>query len=131
MNLRKKYEVLREYIFQLELFGTHEHLPAWEKYPPMEYNVLAEYLSHYFSSDIVSAGLKPEHLAEAIDFKKPIMDRWTLIEPYWNAARNTEYMDSVPANKILGFGGDYNCGWCLRASVYRPREYRSRAGHAD
>lgn len=84
------YETLREYVFGLTILDTHEHLPAWEK-DRDKCDVLAEYLKHYFSCDLVSAGLSPADLAVARDSSKPLMERWRLVEPFWNAARNTGY----------------------------------------
>ena len=89
------YEKLREYIFTLEIFDTHEHVPGREADRPMESDVLAEYLTHYFSCDLVSAGLKPKELEIARDPAGDLAERWKLIEPYWQAARNTGYGRSL------------------------------------
>lgn len=85
------YERLLDYILELEIIDTHEHLPpcedAWER----PNDVLREYLIHYFSSDLVSAGLTLEQVEWARDLSVPLMERWEVLEPYWDAARHTGY----------------------------------------
>ncbi len=85
------YDRLREYVFGLEIIDTHEHLPAREESRDMRRDVLGEYLVHYMNSDLVSAGLTREQLAMAIDPARPLGERWRIVEPYWQAARNTGY----------------------------------------
>jgi hypothetical protein len=101
------YEKLREFVFALEIVDTHEHLPPFEKDRPKDVDVLAEYLRHYFSSDLVSAGLSDEALASARDAKKPLMKRWKAVEPFWEAARNTGYGRSldVAVRELYGIDG--------------------------
>jgi len=98
------YEALREHVFSLDIIDTHEHLPPFEADRPKDTDVLAEYLSHYFSSDLVSAGLSDEGVASARDASKPLAQRWKTVEPYWEAARNTGYARSldVAARELYG-----------------------------
>ena len=99
------YQQLREYIFTLDIIDTHEHVPPRESDRPIQNDVLAEYLAHYFSCDLVSAGLRPNELEIARDPAGPLADRWKLIEPYWQAARNTGYARSldIVARDLYGF----------------------------
>ena len=89
--MRDAQERLREYVFSLDIVDTHEHVPGREKARPMQNDVLSEYLIHYFSCDLVSAGLTPAQLEAARDPAGPLRKRWKLVEPYWEAARNTGY----------------------------------------
>lgn len=89
------FEQLHQYVCDLEIFDTHEHLPAYEKSRPMGQDVLTEYLMHYFSCDLLSAGLSDEGMAFVRDSSKPLADRWRTVEPYWEAARNTGYGRSL------------------------------------
>lgn len=75
----------------LEIIDSHEHLPYREDARDRQTDVLKEYLAHYFNSDLISAGLKPEQLNQVRDPDRPILDRWKLVEPYWNRARHTGY----------------------------------------
>ncbi|HDZ20130.1 hypothetical protein LCGC14_0016840 [marine sediment metagenome] len=84
------YTELLDHIQSLKIIDTHEHLP-FEADRPKETDVLEEWLAHYFSSDLVSAGLSDEGLAAARDSRRDILERWRIIEPYWHAAESTGY----------------------------------------
>ena len=100
------YENLLNVINQLQIIDTHEHLPM-EVDRPKDTDVLAEWLTHYFSCDLVSAGLSPQELEIARDSSKNLLKRWKLVEPYWEAARNTGYGRSLDlsAEGIYGIKG--------------------------
>ncbi len=100
------YEELLETIDGLQIIDTHEHLPA-ELDRPKDTDVLAEWLTHYFSCDLVSAGLSDEGIELARDSAKPLRKRWKLVEPYWEATRNTGYGRSLDlaAEGIYGVKG--------------------------
>ena len=87
---RNVYEDLLAYIDTLQIIDTHEHLPN-EADRPKDVDVLAEYLTHYFSCDLISAGLSDEDLARVKDSSKDLLQRWRRVEPYWDAARSTGY----------------------------------------
>lgn len=93
--MNQHYQTLRDHILSLDIIDTHEHLPGTEDQRPMDRDVLAEYLVHYFCCDLVSAGLSLEKLAKVRDVTRPLMDRWKIVEPYWNAARGTGYGRSL------------------------------------
>lgn len=99
------YERLREDVFALEIYDTHEHLPAFESQRDPHSDVLSEYLGQYFSCDLVSAGLPMAHFRRAEDPSGPLAERWKLVEPYWEAARNTGYGRAldVTARDLYGF----------------------------
>ena len=88
-------EQLQACIDELEIIDTHEHLPPRECDRPAQNDVLAEYLSHYFSCDLVSAGLTTKQLEFVRNPSGDLMERWKLAEPYWNVARNTGYVRSL------------------------------------
>jgi hypothetical protein len=85
------FEKILEYVSGLEIIDTHEHLPAFEKLRERETDVLKEYLAHYLSCDLISAGLPQGDYEKVLDRTLPLMERWKLVEPYWKAARNTGY----------------------------------------
>ncbi len=105
--MKETYEQLREYIFSLEIIDTHEHICPFEDRRNMQRDVFGEYLAHYFSSDLVSAGMSLDQLAFVRDPSKPIADRWTLVEPFWEAARHTGYGRSldITARDLYGLAG--------------------------
>ena len=85
------YEKLFEHVQTLTIIDSHEHLANWEHKREKETDVLREYLEHYFSSDLVTAGMTFEQVQSVRDHSKPLMERWKAVEPYWKLARNTGY----------------------------------------
>ena len=85
------YDEIFDYVAQLKIVDTHEHLPDHADKRPKPTDVLKEYLTHYFDKDLISAGMMPDLLAQVMDNSKPLMDRWLLAEPYWHLAENTGY----------------------------------------
>lgn len=83
-------EKLLEHINGLEIIDTHEHLPT-EETRPANADVLVEWLTHYFSSDLISAGLPPAELDWARDGRQDLLARWQRIAPFWHAAESTGY----------------------------------------
>jgi hypothetical protein len=100
------YDHLLEFIGELDIIDSHEHLPM-EADRPKNTDVLAEWLMHYFSCDLVSAGLSRDKLAFAVDSSKPLAKRWKAVEPYWQAARSTGYGRSldIAARGLYGVDG--------------------------
>lgn len=79
------------YVQDLEIVDSHEHLPHREDARETHTDVLKEYLAHYFDRDLVSAGLKPRLLSQVTNPDLPLLERWKLVEPYWDLARITGY----------------------------------------
>lgn len=103
--MSKYFNEIYEYVNSLEIIDTHEHLPYCEEARVRDTDVLKEYLTHYFNRDLMSAGLSGEDLSKATDTKMPIMDRWNIVEPYWEASRNTGYGRSldISVRELYGF----------------------------
>jgi len=99
------FKQLREYVFDLDIVDTHEHLPGFEERRNKDTDVLAEYLTHYVSSDLFSAGMTQEQLDLVRDTTQPLLKRWNIAEQHWNAASNTEYRRilDITARDIYGF----------------------------
>ena len=91
MKSQQVYDELFEYVKGLEIIDTHEHLPAFEELRERDTDILKEYLTQYFNSDLISAGLSIADYERVINNELPLMERWKLVEPYWEAARNTGY----------------------------------------
>ena len=85
------FEAIVDHIRDLHIIDTHEHLPPFESYRIADSDVLSEWLTVYFSSDLRSAGLSQPDL----DFvRNPVEDlktRWAKVEPFWQKAANTAY----------------------------------------
>ncbi len=99
------YQTLHEYVAGLEIIDTHEHTPGAEARRDPNADVLSEYLIHYFSCDLVSAGLTAARLEFVRNPAEPLRKRWKLAEPYWEAARNTGYGRALDlsARDLYGF----------------------------
>ncbi len=91
----RSYLDIYEYISNIEIIDTHEHLPSHEKYRDANSDVLSEYLMHYFSCDLISAGLSNDGMEIATNSTEDLLERFKLIESYWNAARHTGYGRSL------------------------------------
>lgn len=90
------YEKIYEHLCGLEVIDTHEHLPLFEDQRDKNTDVLKEYLTHYFSRDLVSAGLTLKDLARVNErMDDDIETKWSLVAPYWEAARHTGYGRSL------------------------------------
>lgn len=83
------HESLLDHINGLTIIDTHEHLPTEATRPRQD--VLAEWLTHYFACDLVSAGLAPADLRRACNSDEDLASRWALVEPFWHAAESTGY----------------------------------------
>jgi hypothetical protein len=89
----KLYERLYSHISDMPVIDTHEHLPSWERNRNQNGDVLAEYLTHYFSCDLVSAGFTDMEKIRSNDYT--VMQKWDMLEPYWEACRYTGYGRSL------------------------------------
>lgn len=89
--MKENFEEIFDYVKDLKIIDTHEHLPCLEGAREKDTDVLKEYLTHYFSRDLISAGLKIDDYEKVINNKLPLMERWKLVKPYWEIARYTGY----------------------------------------
>jgi predicted TIM-barrel fold metal-dependent hydrolase len=130
MNRDTATQELTAHIDGLEILDSHEHLPD-EAERPASADVLAEWLTHYFSCDLVSAGLSDQGLAQARDSRGDLLARWNLVEPYWEAARSTGYGRSLD----LAARGLYGIDGVRRQTVGALNEAfvaaRQRGGHYE
>lgn len=91
MLKNKIFEEILDFVLTLQIIDTHEHLPWCESVRDSNTDVLKEYLQGYFCSDLVSAGLSRRELQYVMDNNCPLMQRWDVVEPFWEAARYTGY----------------------------------------
>jgi uncharacterized protein len=109
----------------MPVIDTHEHLPRSDSARDRDADVLQEYLRHYISSDLVSAGLPQADLERARDHRGPLSERWRLVEPFWEACRFTGYGRAldVSAREIYGIDG-------VRGSTIQDLDRAFRAAQA-
>jgi len=101
------YNNLYEWISSLQIIDCHEHLPATEDKIDRSMDFLMASM-HYVKEDLISSGMNPETLYEMVVRNKAvgILDKWKLIEPYWNLCRNTGYLKAVRKSAGILFGAD-------------------------
>lgn len=104
------YNAIYRHVSGLEIIDTHEHLPFSENAREKDTDVLKEYLRHYFSRDLISAGLKLCDFEKAVDCSLPLEYRWKLVEPYWAAARHTGYGRALDIAVKELYGIEKICG---------------------
>jgi len=101
------YEEIFEQVQQMPVVDTHEHLPYCDEVRDRNTDVLKEYLLHYMSSDIISAGMNKSEMEKVVDTSIPIIERWAMVEPYWEICRYTGYGRAldISVRKIYGIDG--------------------------
>jgi len=104
-NFIDVYECMMDYASNMLIIDTHEHLDPYRNYLGDEPDILRNYMSHYISTDLLSAGLSKQDLEEICDYNSSILDRFKLLEPYLDCVKNTSYYRSleIAAKKIHGF----------------------------
>jgi hypothetical protein len=121
---------LLEYIHALTIIDTHEHLP-FESERCMQSDVLAEWLTHYFSCDLVSAGLSDKDLETVRDSRQDIAKRWAIVEPYWRAAESTGYGRSLALAARDLYGVETIGSDTIETLNERFQSARTRGGHYE
>lgn len=92
-----------DYINSLEIIDTHEHLMPFETQREKN-DVISEFLTHYVSVDLVTAGLPLEQLDKVRGNEMSVMEKWNCIEKYWELSKFTGYGQAmaVAARDIYG-----------------------------
>lgn len=102
------YNEIYNEIVKMPVIDTHEHLPWQEE---QSYNdgrdVLQEYLRHYLKCDLISAGLKRNDFERVMDSNSSILERWNIVEPFWEVSRYTGYgrVLDIAVKAIYGIDG--------------------------
>ncbi len=122
------YTDLHEHINALTIIDTHEHLPL-EAERAQDTDVLAEWLTHYFSCDLISAGMSDSEMATVRDSKQDLQRRWEIVAPYWHAAESTGYGRAlaIAARDIYGIAEISGTTICTLNEAFIAA--RARGGH--
>ena len=97
-NTRKQ---IFRHVFKTPMVDTHEHLPdesqrlqrAGAGSPRCDDWALL--LSHYLDSDLRTAGMSKVDLDRFLSPDVDPMEKWSLLEPWWPAVKNTGYAQAV------------------------------------
>lgn len=105
MTVSKYYREIYEYLNSIPIYDTHEHLAPCEAAREKETDILREYLRHYMASSVISAGLSQKDFLYVRDASKPLMERWNMVEPYWEYNRHTGYGQAIDISvkKLYGY----------------------------
>jgi len=101
------YERLMNYADSMKIIDTHEHLQPHKNFLGDAPDVLCDYLSHYISTDLQSAGMRGDELEAVRDHRACINERYSALEPWLDAVRNTSYFRAldISARKLHGVNG--------------------------
>ena len=101
------FQALHEAIAAIPLIDTHEHIKPEATLAGRTWS-LFDFLEHYVSSDLVSAGMSREALEKLRqpDNGLSLEERWNLMAPYWPFAKTTGYGRAMTAYMRDLFGID-------------------------
>ena len=116
------YERIYEYIRGLEVIDRHEHLPLLEAQRDRVTDVHKEYLTYYCCRDLVSAGLPHKDLERVQRMDDDIRTKWSIVAPFWEAARHTGYGRSLDIAVQQLYGIDRISGDTIEALDAKFRE---------
>lgn len=82
---------ISEYVDKLHVVDTHEHMMLPDsliKWTSLDFMLL---FSSYSYDDMISAGLDAATYFRLAKEQMPVSEKWKIIEPFWNKAKNTAY----------------------------------------
>ncbi|MEM3385035.1 MAG: amidohydrolase family protein [Nitrososphaeria archaeon] len=86
---------LYDFIENLWIIDSHEHTVQEVERVSSEADPLQILLSQYASSDLISSGLSLEDYVRALNLNVSLKERWRIIEPFWDKAKNTTYFEVI------------------------------------
>ncbi|MEN6663008.1 MAG: amidohydrolase family protein [Phycisphaerae bacterium] len=122
------YDELLGFINELQIIDSHEHLPP-EAQRDQNSDVLSEWLFHYFSCDLISAGMSDDAMGQVRDPKQPLAKRWKIVQPFWDAARSTGYGRSLDIAARGLYGLDGVTGKTIEPLNEAFKAARAKGGH--
>ncbi|NQT27745.1 amidohydrolase family protein [candidate division KSB1 bacterium] len=84
-------ERIREYVNDLWIVDTHEHLAKEEgmlERSDLDFTLL---WNHYAKDDLISSGMGSAVYSMVKNPEISVADRWEIFKPFWEASRNTGY----------------------------------------
>ena len=96
---------IQEFVDQILIIDTHEHLRSEEKYlADPRRSDFGLFVSHYTDTDLGSAGMSGADRGAVTSPDTPLDKKWDILEPYWTKMRTTGY-GWVKELVIRGFYG--------------------------
>lgn len=84
---------IRDKVWATPFIDTHEHLPDEDARLAggVRCDDWALLFSHYIDSDLMVAGMSDEEMNRFLSTEVDPLDKWSILEPYWPAVKNTGY----------------------------------------
>ncbi len=88
-------------VFQTPFIDTHEHLPeekerlSGQPYLEFKCNDWTKVFAGYINSDMLTAGMSQETYDKFFSPNVDPLSKWSLLEPYWPAIKNSGYGQAV------------------------------------
>lgn len=91
------YHRIRAEIESIAVLDTHEHLYFPHELEVMERIDFGMLFRHYTNSDLCSAGMPEDQIAQVWDMNSPLspLEKWRLIKPWWERSWNTGYCEAI------------------------------------
>jgi hypothetical protein len=93
-------QTLQARVEETPIVDTHEHLIEEEsrlsgKHKRIKANDWSFLLSHYLNSDLITCGMPQEELDSFFAAETDPLEKWRLLEPYWDRVKRTGYGQAV------------------------------------
>ena len=91
------YRRIHDELRKVRLIDTHEYLQRERELPAGQAVHIGRFFAHYASCDLVSAGMRPADMVRVQTAGGELSDgdRWRMIKPFYQRARNTMYFDAL------------------------------------
>lgn len=100
----KNEQALMEYMENIDIIDSHEHLPPEAEHLQLHTDVFTLF-SHYTKLPLWASGMKPEDKESLHNPDIPIEKRWQMFRPHFRNIRLTSYARAafISAKEIYGF----------------------------
>lgn len=89
------YLTMYDYISNLKIIDTHEHLPSYPHLNNVNSDIINEVLSIYLEDDLMAAGIPMDDWRFIKNSKNDFHERWTRLQPFWEFCYNTGYFRMI------------------------------------
>ncbi len=92
----KLYERIFTEVAKIAIVDCHEHLQRDSELPTGDDIHIGRFFAHYANSDLISAGMPAEAMDRVVtDNTLSPLERWKLLEPWYQKAWNTGYCEAL------------------------------------
>ena len=91
------YKRIRAEVDRIPLIDTHEHLTFPHRFAEMGNIDFGRFFTHYASSDLRSAGMPAQDMAEVANMESKLSpeEKWRLLKPWYERSWNTAYCECL------------------------------------